>query len=99
MRVRPLAALVVVALAGCAQTAPPQPAGLPSAGSVTSATAVSTPTSAAPATKASSASAAPSYSYSLPTVAPKTLTKVTLPATFGGYTTCCSPVPVAVIAV
>lgn len=89
MRVLPLAAMAVVVLAGCAQTAPPIPAALPSASTVTSAT--SQPSSAAPSESASAsargsgASASPSRTYSLPTVAPKDLTKVTLPATFGGY--------------
>ncbi len=89
MRVLPLAAMAVVMLAGCAQTAPPIPAAHPSASSVTSATIL--PSSAAPSASASAsasgsgASATPSSTYSLPTVAPKDLTKVTLPASFGGY--------------
>ena len=85
MRVLPLAAFAVVALAGCAQAAPPMPASLPSAGSVTSAT-TAPATAAAPASKTPSGSATPSYSYSLPTVAPKSLAKVALPTTFGTYT-------------
>lgn len=87
MRVLTLAAMSVVVLAGCAQTAPPIPAALPSASTVTSAT--SQPSSAGPSASASSsgsgASATPSRTYSLPTVTPKDLAKVTLPSTFGGY--------------
>ncbi len=85
MRVLTLAALSLVVLAGCAQTAPPLPAALPSASTVTSAAG---PTSTAPTASASasaSGSATPSRTYSLPTVAPKDLSKVTLPASFGGY--------------
>lgn len=87
MRVLTLAAISVVVLAGCAQTAPPIPAALPSASTVTSA--AGQPSSATPSSSASAsgsgASATPSRTYSLPTVAPKDLAKVTLPASFGGY--------------
>jgi hypothetical protein len=78
----------VVVLAGCAQTAPPIPAALPSASTVTSASSQPSSASSASASAGASApgaSATPSRTYSLPTVAPKDLTKVTLPATFGGY--------------
>ena len=89
MRVQPLAAMAVVLLAGCAQTAPPIPAALPSASTVTSASSMSssaTPTANASASASGTgASATPSRTYSLPTVTPKDLTKVALPATFGGY--------------
>jgi hypothetical protein len=87
MRVLTLAAMSVVVLAGCAQAAPPIPAALPSASTVTSATsrASSAEPSASASATGSGASATPSRTYSLPTVAPKDLAKVTLPATFGGY--------------
>jgi hypothetical protein len=89
MRVLTLAAMSVVVLAGCAQTAPPIPAALPSASTVTSASSQPSSTAssagASAGANASGASATPSRTYSLPTVTPKGLTKVTLPATFGGY--------------
>ena len=85
-RVVTLAAVAVVVLTGCAQTAPPIPAALPSASSATSASAPASPasTSARPSSSAVG-SAAPSSTIARPTVSPKTLATLKLPATFGTY--------------
>ncbi len=78
------AAAAVVLLAGCAHAAPPLPAALPSASSATSA---STPASATPSAGASTSAAASGTPSSglKPTVAPKALSTVKLPDTFGTY--------------
>ena len=77
------AAVAAVLLAGCAQTAPPLPAALPSASSATSATATSTQSVGPSAT--ASASGTPSSTISAPSVTPKVLATVKLPAAFGTY--------------
>lgn len=81
-----LAALAVVGLTGCAQAAPPLPAALPSASSATSASAPGSLASPSAKTSASSAgSASSSSTIARPSVAPKTLATLKLPATFGTY--------------
>ena len=81
-----LAALAAVGLTGCAQAAPPTPAALPSASSMTSASAPATSADPSAKTSASSAgSATPSSTIARPTVSPKTLATLKLPATFGTY--------------
>jgi len=84
-RVVTLAAVSVVVLTGCAQTAPPIPAALPSASSATTASALPTSTSSSAKPSSSAGSATPSSTIARPSVAPKTLTTLKLPATFGTY--------------
>jgi hypothetical protein len=79
------AAVAAVLLTGCAHSAPPPPASLPSASSTTSA--LGTTGNATQSTGPSSSagrSGAPSSTISS-SVAPKILTTVKLPGTFGGY--------------
>ena len=80
------AAAAVVLLTGCAQAAPPIPAALPSAsvGISASATSPSASQSAGPSASAG-ISVKPSSTISLPSVAPKILSTLKLPATFGAY--------------
>ena len=78
------AAAGVVLLTGCAQAAPPLPAALPSASSVTSASTPASATPSAGATGSTSASGTSSTSLK-PSVAPKILSTLKLPATFGAY--------------
>jgi len=84
-RVVTLAAVAVVVLTGCAQTAPPIPAALPSASSATTASALPTSTSSSAKPSSSAGSATPSSTIARPSVAPKTLATLKLPATFGTY--------------
>ena len=84
-RVVTLAAVAVVVLTGCAQTAPPVPAALPSASSATAASALPSSTSSSAKPSSSAGSATPSSTIARPSVAPKTLTTFKLPATFGTY--------------
>ena len=84
-RVVTLAAVSVVVLTGCAQTAPPIPAALPSASSATTASALPTSTSSSAKPSSSAGSATPSSTIARPSVAPKTLATLKLPATFGTY--------------
>lgn len=79
-------AAVAVVLAGCAQSAPPLPAALPSASTTPSTTAASssaTPSAGFP--SSSRASATPLRTVAMPSVAPKVLATLKLPATFGSY--------------
>ncbi|MHB1008657.1 MAG: hypothetical protein ACYC1E_05285 [Propionibacteriaceae bacterium] len=81
-----LAAAAAAVLAGCARAAPPLPAALPSASATPSTTASSS--SASPSAGLSSStrsSATPSRTVALPSVAPKVLATLKLPATFGPY--------------
>ena len=81
-----LAALAVVGLTGCAQAAPPLPAALPSASSGTTASpsaSVVSPSGKASASAGGSATA--SSTIARPSVTPKTLATLKLPATFGTY--------------
>jgi len=84
-RVVTLAAVAVVVLTGCAQTAPPIPAALPSASSATTASALPTSTSSSAKPSSSAGSATPSSTIARPSVAAKTLATLKLPATFGTY--------------
>jgi hypothetical protein len=80
------AAAAVLLLSGCAKTAPPLPAALPSAGSTTSASSVTSSTSQSAVPSASSVgSGTPSSSMSRPSVAPKVLATLKLPTGFGAY--------------
>ena len=79
-----LAAAAAAVLTGCAQAAPPLPAALPSASSMTSAPATSSPTPSAGALTSATRSGTPS-GVPTPTVAPKTLATLKLPGTFGAY--------------
>jgi hypothetical protein len=78
------AAAAVVLLAGCAKAAPPLPAALPSATSSTTMSATSSAT-ASGGSSASAGSATPSSTISRPSVAPKVLSTLKLPAAFGAY--------------
>ncbi len=81
-----LAAVAAVLLTGCAQTAPPLSAELPSASTLPSASATtSTATQSAGPSASASSSGSPSSTISGPTVTPKILATVKLPATFGVY--------------
>jgi hypothetical protein len=77
------AALAVVGLSGCAQAAPPLPAGLPSATPASASASVASPSGKASASAAGSATA--SSTIPRPSVTPKTLATLKLPATFGTY--------------
>lgn len=88
MRVLPLAALAVVALAGCAQAAPPDAASRPSDSTITATSSPApsvTSSASASASSGSAGSVAPSRTYALPTVTPKLLSTLALPTSFGGY--------------
>ena len=78
-----LAALAVVGLTGCAQAAPPLPAALPSATSASPSASVVSPSGKASASAGGSATA--SSTIARPSVTPKMLATLKLPATFGTY--------------
>ena len=78
-----LAALAVVGLTGCAQAAPPLPAALPSSSAASPSASVASPSGKASASAGGSATA--SSTIARPSVTPKTLATLKLPATFGTY--------------
>ncbi|MBI4901506.1 MAG: hypothetical protein HY829_13675 [Actinobacteria bacterium] len=80
-----LAAASAAVLAGCAHTAPPLPAALPSASSSASVSGSPSGSPSASASATSGGSASPTSSAPTPTVSPKTLATLKLPATFGAY--------------
>ena len=79
------AAAAVVLLAGCAKAAPPLPAVLPSVISSASVSATSSATGSGGPSASSAGSATPSSTISRPSVAPKVLSTLKLPAAFGVY--------------
>ncbi len=84
-RAMTLAVAAAVVLGGCARAAPPLPAALPSAStSASGPRSLATSPSATPAAS-SAASGASTSSRPTPSVAPKTLATLKLPATFGSY--------------
>ena len=80
-----LAALAVVGLTGCAQAAPPVPAALPSASSAATSPSASVASPSGKASASSGGSATASSTIARPSVTPKTLATLKLPATFGTY--------------